>query len=169
LFVNGQSVGKKSMEPNGYLDWEVAYAPGTLSARGYRQGRMVAEDKVETTGAPAAIQLSPWRKSVKADREDIDLISVAVVDAQGRVVPTADNEINFEVNGAEIIGVGNGDPSSHEPDKASRRKVFNGWAQVIVQATGKPGTLTLTAASPGLKTAVAKVRLEHAEPRPAVQ
>ena len=33
-----------------------------------------------------------------------------------------------------IIGVGDGDPSSHEADKASQRSVFNGLAQVIVQS-----------------------------------
>jgi beta-galactosidase len=69
------------------------------------------------------------------------------------VVPVADNQIAFTLTGpAKLIGVGNGDPSSHEPDKASRRSAFNGLAQVIVQTTGKAGTIKLKARAVSLKT-----------------
>ncbi len=54
---------------------------------------------------------------------------------------------------AKILGVGNGDPSSHEPDKASSRSVFNGLAQVLVQSASEPGPIALTATSPGLESA----------------
>ncbi|MBK8346089.1 MAG: hypothetical protein IPL08_00095 [Saprospiraceae bacterium] len=41
----------------------------------------------------------------------------------------------------KIIGVGNGDPSSHEPDKCAdgawQRRLFNGHCQVIVQGSNK--------------------------------
>ena len=54
-----------------------------------------------------------------ADHADLAVVNVAVVDGQGRVVPVADNKITFTVKGpGKLIGVGNGDPSSHEPDKA---------------------------------------------------
>jgi beta-galactosidase len=54
---------------------------------------------------------------------------------------------------AKLIGVGNGDPSSHEPDKARSRSAFNGLAQAIVQTTLKSGKIGLKAESPGLKAA----------------
>jgi beta-galactosidase len=63
------------------------------------------------------IQLTPDRATIKADGEDISVITVQVNDAQGRMVPTAGNPITFGIQGpGKIIGVGNGDPSSHEPD-----------------------------------------------------
>ena len=93
------------------------YAPGTLSAKGFRGGQLVAETKVETTGAAAAVQLTPDRATIDANGEDVAVFTVAVADAQGRVVPVADNAIKFELEGpGRIIGVGNGDPSCHEPD-----------------------------------------------------
>jgi beta-galactosidase len=117
LFLNGRSLGRKTMEKNGHLEWKVKYEPGTLLARGYKDGREIATDKVETTGEPAAIQLIPDRATIKADGEDVSVITVQVNDAQGRMVPTAGNEITFGIQGpGKIIGVGNGDPSSHEPD-----------------------------------------------------
>jgi beta-galactosidase len=90
-------------------------------ARSWREdiknGKLMAEEKVETTGAPAAIKLTPDRSTVNSDGEDLSIITVAVTDAQGRVVPVAENLISFDITGGgKIIGVGNGDPSSHEPD-----------------------------------------------------
>ena len=117
LFLNGQSLGKKPMKRNSKLSWTVPYAPGTLSAKGFNGGRLAAETQIETTGDPASVQLTPNRATLNADGEDVSVITVAVTDARGRIVPVAGNRIHFEVSGAgKILGVGNGDPSCHEPD-----------------------------------------------------
>jgi len=117
LFLNGESLGKQPMKRNSKLTWQVKYAPGTLSAKGFNAGKVVAEAKVETTGEPASVQLAPNRTTINADGEDVSVITVSVADAQGRVVPVASNKISFEISGAgKILGVGNGDPSCHEPD-----------------------------------------------------
>jgi len=150
LFLNGKSLGKQDMPRNGHLAWKVAYAPGVLEARGYRGGKVVETKRVETTGAPAKLVLTAHRTELVADNHDVAVIDVSVVDAQGRAVPVADNLVTFEITGGKIIGVGNGDPGSHEPDKASERKLFNGLAQVIVQTTHTPGPIVLHAKSDGL-------------------
>jgi beta-galactosidase len=140
VFLNGQSRGIQITPKNGHLDWQVKYAPGVLSAKGYRNGKVIAETKEETTGAPAAVQLAPDRSTINADGEDLSIITVAVADDQGRTVPTADNLIHFELNGpGKIIGVGNGDPSSHEPDvyidqPATRTGTMNLWWQQKVSS-----------------------------------
>jgi beta-galactosidase len=134
LFLNGASLGKQAMKPNSKLSWQVKYAPGTLSAKGFDDaGKVIAETKVETTGDATQIQLTPGRKTINADGEDVSIFTVSAVDAQGRVVPVAQNKINFSVEGAgRILGVGNGDPSCHEPDvfvpKAPEHSVaINDW------------------------------------------
>jgi len=117
LFLNGQSLGKQTMKRNSKLTWKVKYAAGMLSAKGFNGGKLVAEQKIETTGEPASVQLTPNRATINADGEDVSVITVSVTDAKGRVVPVAGNKINFAIEGAgKILGVGNGDPSSHEPD-----------------------------------------------------
>ena len=110
LFLNGKSLGKKSMEKDFHLEWNVPYEPGTLEARGVRNGKLITA-KIETTGEPATIQLTPDRTVINADGEDVSVISVTALNSEGREVPVADNLIHFELNGAgKIIGVGNGDP-----------------------------------------------------------
>ena len=118
LFLNGGSLGRQVMETNSDLAWQVNYAPGTLSAKGFDDaGKVIAETKVETTGDATQIQLTPDRKAINADGEDVAVFTVSALDAQGRIVPVAQNKINFAIEGAgKIIGVGNGDPSCHEPD-----------------------------------------------------
>jgi beta-galactosidase len=118
LFLNGASLGRKAMAQYGSLEWNVAYQPGTLLARGYRAGREAASDKVETTGVPAAIALSSDRAGLEADGRDAALVQVRVDDGMGRTVPTAQTLVSFSIDGpGRIIAVGNGDPASHEPDK----------------------------------------------------
>ncbi|MBI3766649.1 MAG: DUF4982 domain-containing protein [Ignavibacteriales bacterium] len=117
LFLNGKSLGKKAMPKNSHLQWNVRYAAGMLSAKGFKGDKIISEEKIETTGAPAGIKLIPDRSVINADGEDLSIVTVAVVDSKGRVVPTANNHINFELSGpGKIIGVGNGDPICHEPD-----------------------------------------------------
>ena len=118
LFLNGQSLGKQAIKPNSKATWQVKYAPGTLSAKGYDDdGKVIAEAKNETTGDATTIQLVPDRTSIFANGEDVSVFTVSAVDAQGRAVPVAQNKINFAIEGAgKILGVGNGDPSCHEPD-----------------------------------------------------
>jgi beta-galactosidase len=118
LFLNGASLGKQAMKSNSKLSWQVKYAPGTLSAKGFDDaGNVIADAKVETTGDATQIQLTPDRKTINADGEDVSIFTVSALDAQGRAVPVAQNKMNFSIEGAgTILGVGNGDPSCHEPD-----------------------------------------------------
>ncbi|MGA2262461.1 MAG: beta-galactosidase GalA, partial [Acidobacteriota bacterium] len=173
LFLNGKSLGQKTMESNSHLEWKVPYQPGTLEARGTRKGRALTA-KVETTGAAASIVLTPDRSSILGDGEDISVVNVTVLDAQNREVPAADNLIRFEIGGyGKILGVGNGDPSSHEADKilagAWQRSLFNGKCQIILQSMRQPGTIQLRAASQGLQDAMIEVRAASGEPRPYVK
>jgi beta-galactosidase len=169
LWLNGQSLGRQKMPRNSHLVWKVKYQPGALVARGYTGGKEIASETVETTGEPAGVRLVPDRATINADGEDVSVVTVQIVDAQGRVVPVADNEVSFDAGpNAKILGVGNGNPSSHEPDKAARRKVFNGLCQVIVQSTADPGTIHLKAESPNLQSAEADIETRAGTPVAAV-
>jgi beta-galactosidase len=151
LFVNGVSQGQQTLNVQGHVEWDnVPYASGTLQAIGYNNGVAVITNTVVTTGTPAAIALVPDRSTILADGRDVSVVTVEVLDSLGNVVPTASNNVTFTISGGAIIGVGNGNPSSHEADKASQRMVFNGLAEVIVQSTNQPGSITLTATAPGL-------------------
>lgn len=118
LLLNDTSLGRQKMPRNGHLSWKVNYTPGTLLARGFRDGKEIATTKVETTGEPTTLALTPDRTTLAADGRDISVITVEARDAQGRLVPTANVPVTFTLRGpARILGVGNGDPSSHEPDQ----------------------------------------------------
>jgi beta-galactosidase len=161
LVVNGVSQGKQPMPTNGHVQWNVAYSPGTVVAIGYdASGNLIGSDKVETTGPPAGLRLIPDRTKIVADGEDIVPVEVDVIDAQGRLVADAStNRITFSITGPGIVaGVGNGNPSDHDPDKANTRLAFNGKALVDLGSIDQqPGTIKLTASADGLTSTTISV------------
>lgn len=180
LFVNGKSYGIKVQEfprqGNSYawnkyakpvvnsttadlhLSWDVAYEPGTLKAVGRKNGKEVIIDEVHTTGKPAALRLITDSSRVSADGNDVALIRVEVTDNAGNVVPDADNLITFSVSGSgKLIGVDNGNQRDDSSFKLDNRKAFKGYAYAIVQASRKPGDITITVQADGLKLASATI------------
>lgn len=117
LFLNNSSLGKQVQEKNGLLNWFVVYKPGTLVAKGYVNGKLIVEDIVKTTQKASSIELIADRSTIKADGADVSVITIQVNDAENLMVPTSNNEISFSLSGpGKIIGVGNGDPASHETE-----------------------------------------------------
>ncbi len=118
LLLNNKSLGKKEMPHNGHLEWTVNYEPGVLAARGYTANNTILESKIDSPGNAAVIQLIPNRNGINADGEDVSVITVQVTDHDGVIVPNGNSTISFNVDGpGRIVGVGNGDPSSHEADR----------------------------------------------------
>ena len=178
LLLNGQSQGRQKLPHLGHVEWKVRYEPGVIEARGWKDGKIALTEKRETTGAPVSIRMTADRAELAADGEDTAMIRIEAVDAQGRAVPTAVNLIRFKVGGeGRFLGVGNGDPNCQEGDKEPQRSLFNGLAQLIVQATRNAGGIVVdaeTIADDGTwgKTALAPARLllnsRPVTPRPAV-
>ncbi|WP_316829881.1 beta-galactosidase GalB [Pedobacter aquatilis] len=152
LFLNGKSLGKKSKQDEDlHVKWDVYFEPGTLKAISRKNGKDVLIREVNTAGAAAKIELIADRKNIKADGKDLSFITVRILDAEGNVVPDADNLVDFKVEGDGFIaGVDNGFQASVEPFKANYRKAFHGLCLAILQATEKSGTIQLTATSKGL-------------------
>src|SRR5690606_2353419 len=132
----------------------VIYQPGTLEAIGWKKGKKLVA-QVKTTSQPVEVVITPYKTTMMADGKDVAVVNISVVDKDGNEVPDADNKIYFEISGdAKIIGVGNGDPSSHEADKCEdgmwQRSLFNGKCQLLVQAGDTPGIIKLVAKAKGL-------------------
>jgi len=174
LFVNGKSLGSQKVPHLGHVQWKARYEPGTIEARGSKDGKVVLTEKRETTGPAASIRLTADRSEINADGEDVAVIKVEGLDKEGRLVPIADNHIGFKISGnGTLIGVGNGDPNCQESDKAPKRSLFNGLAQVIVQATKVAGEIQVEAHKDGweganLTPATITIKTKRVEMRPAV-
>jgi beta-galactosidase len=155
LFLNGKSLGTKRKSGDDlHVMWRVPFEPGTLKAISRSRGKVVLTREVHTAGQPARIILSPDRRVIKADGSDLSFVTVKVVDAEGTVVPQADNLVKFQLTGeGSIAGVDNGSQVSHEPFKANYRKAFHGMALAIIQSKEQAGRITLKATAEGLAPA----------------
>jgi beta-galactosidase len=153
LRLNDRKVGEQAVDRIMGNEFSVPYAAGRIEVVAMRGGKVVATAAHETVGKPVALRLTPARTVMAGDDVDTQPVTIDAIDAAGRHVPTANLPTRFSVDGAAIIGVGNGDPNSHEPEKGNARSLFNGLAQVIVQAGTGRGRIVMTATAPGLKPA----------------
>lgn len=142
LFVNGKSLGRKTMPRYGHLSWDAVYTPGKVRAVGYKAGKKAMETVVETTGEATGTALSADRRTLLADGKDVAVVRVEARDRKGRFVPDADLELEIETEGPiAILGTGNGDPAFRDRERPGgddrhrfRVKTFNGLAQILLQA-----------------------------------
>lgn len=158
LFVNGKSRGRVVAGSLSHGVWKaVAFEPGTIEARVYKNGSttVLASETIATTGPAAGFRVSikddVGAQGIEADRSDLALVQVEIVDGDGRLVPTASNLVAFEVGGpGQLIGTGNGDPHCHVSDKSPSLPAFHGFALGVVQGTLTPGLITVTVEVGGL-------------------
>ncbi len=164
LWLNGESQGKRTRKPYRKVQWEVPYAAGSVVAVGYdAAGEEQMRTTLQTTGAAAKVELSIASVGVEADGASLVIINVSANDAEGRAVPTADHVIDFKFSGtASLLGVGNGNPTGHEPEQAPRRKLFNGAAQLILRSRAGSGTLSVKAHAADLESGVLEVEISDA-------
>ncbi len=159
LFLNGRSLGKKSVERYGRGQWEVCYEAGELSVLGYNSGVSVTEDKQVTTGEPVKLMLRLENDISKANGQDIALFTCYCIDKNGAEVPTAAPFVRFAVNKlGKIIGTGS-DICDHIPVTETDRQMRAGRISVAVKVGKNAGDLKLYAESEYLENAVVSVEL----------
>lgn len=140
LFLNGKSLGVKTFDEKNdmHMQWMVPYTPGELKVVAKRDGKVVANSVRRTAGAPAKVVLSSDRQVIDVGGRKLAFVTIRVVDADGNFVPDADRWVNLSVDGpGRIIGVGSGDPLSHESFQGKHVKTFNGLALAIIASDSR--------------------------------
>lgn len=140
LALNGELVGHAKMPRNGCLEWDVPYEPGELRAVGLdASGNAICETTRRTADSPAGITLD------LESMPGLIMASATVVDQYGVACPRADHLLRFRVSGpGRLLGLGNGDPLSHEPDRhTNTRRAYHGLARAIVEVNGNPQDVTI--------------------------
>ena len=165
LTVNGQKQGRQKMPRNGHLKWKATYQPGKVVAVGYKNGKRILTETIETTKAANKTVLKTDRSILAADGRDLAVVTIEVQDEKGRIVPNACPVLTFEIDGnARILGAGNGDPMYLGEDHPKRQEcrtfsipAFNGLAQLLVQSTETAGSIRISCTSEGLKTSTLQI------------
>jgi len=160
LYLNGKSLGKRSKVGDDlHVMWTVKYEPGTLRAVSRKNGQVVLTQEIKTAGKADKIRLTPDRKKIKADGKDLIFVTVELVDKDGNVLPTADKDMMFSIDGAgSIVGTDNGNQNDHVCLKNPERRMYNGKCLVIVQSNGEEGVIKLKAHGARLPKAVLEIK-----------
>lgn len=156
LRVNGKSVGKKQLNKFDIPSWRVKYVPGKLEVKGKKNGKLYNQT-LATTGKASSLKLnSETGTQLKGDGNDVAIITLKVLDNKGRLVPTAENNIQFKIHNGKLLGIGNGHPSSHErdifnPGEEIHRNAFGGYVQLIVSSDRSGNPIEIEAYADELK------------------
>lgn len=153
LFLNGRSLGEKPMTDEFQIVWKTPYEAGELKVVAKSNGKVAAEKIIRTAGAAEKIAISADKYTIKANRAGVAHLEVSVQDAEGNDVPDAGELVHFTIEGpAKFIGFENGDILDLSNAKIPERRTFSGKCLALIQSTGKPGTITVRAHSPNLKS-----------------
>ncbi len=153
LFQNGQSLGKKQVDPNTYQAiYLVDYKKGDLIAKGFKGRKKVADHTLKTAEEAEKLVLLPNRM-LKPDIEGLIFLTLEVQDKKGTRCPFAKNEVSVEVGGAgELIGLDSGNQFSHELYKQNTRKAYEGRLLLTIKPSGE-GEIEVTCKSGQLVSA----------------
>ena len=182
LFLNGKSLGAAN-KPYKFVDTfggrtagademasgadtgciyafpDVAFAPGSLKAVATKDGKVVAQQELQTAGEPRAIQLTlhTGPRGLCADGSDVALIDFEVVDAQGRRCPTDEARVDFDISGPAIW---RGGFNAAKLNSTNNRFLDTecGINRVAIRSMPTPGTITLTAKREGLTPATIEIK-----------
>lgn len=157
LFLNGESLGRKPIEKYGHGEWQVNYVPGTLTVKGYREGKPVAEDQRKTSRSADRLVLRADNK-FEANGTDIALFTCECIDEDGLPVPNAAEYVKFSVTApAKIIGTGSAN-DDHNRVSLAERRMYAGKISIAVRPAKGQKILELFAESD--RCEIAKIILE---------
>jgi len=155
LELNGKVMGEQAVDGENSITatFEVPYEAGTLVARCFDNGKETASQILKTVGKPEAIRLTADRSMIRASKNDLAYIKTEVIDADGNVIPYADDvKVKFEISGeGKLAGTGNGNPKDMASFQQPERKTFQGVCLAIVRPKTIPGKINIKATSEGLK------------------
>jgi len=152
LFLNGQSLGEKTMGIERQLVWMVPYQAGEITVEALSQEGERIRKSYQTAGQAAKVQLIADKRTVKNNKTDVIHIVASIEDENGIMLPDADHHIEFEISGpAQLLGVENGDVLDLASHKVPSRKAFKGKCLLLIQATDDLGEIVIKAKANNLK------------------
>ena len=168
VFVNGVEQPRQKMPRFGSLKWTVPFARGNLTAVAYNEaGDAVATKTVVSAGKASRLHATiadPYTgrnaSRIAADGQDVALVTVALLDSDGVLVPNADVEVTLSVDGpGKVIGTTSGDPADHSLDSSASCSTFHGLLRGIVASSelGAKGAVTVRATAAGVEAGVVVV------------
>lgn len=173
LVLDGRKIGERRTIREWKVCFEIPWGQGTLEALGYREGRLVAADRLEPCGMPVRLKLEGSKTVLWKDGLDAVVVNVYACDEKGHLARDADHMVEFQVSeGAYIAGTGNGNPCSQEPDLADRVPLFHGSAQVILRAAGQDAEqemIKVHALACGLLDGYLEIALQKGDPIPRIR
>jgi len=143
LYLNNNVIGKRQKRntETGINYWDIAFEPGELKALAYSGNKKSSEDIVLTTGYPTAIKCTVVKDNPTGINE-VTMLTLTIIDADGNQVYLADNEISCTITGpGKLLGMENASKWLSVNMNDHVRRCKNGQLLVYIQATEDTGEI----------------------------
>lgn len=154
LFKDGVSLGrtkKGTKWDEMQCEFMVPWSPGTIKAIAYKNGKAIAETEQKTAGAPTKLGVDIENPKLKADGENISIITIKQLDKNETLYPYGENRIYTKIFGdARVLSFENGNPVDVETNfNANSKRSFFGLNRIFLQSTStnekKPVSIIIAA------------------------
>jgi beta-galactosidase len=152
LELNGKVIGEKAITATDTLTatFHVPYEPGTLRAVAIADGKEIEIKELVTSGPVNAIKIHAELDTLVAAKSEIVFLRISAVDAEGRLVPTANQLITIIVEGeATLQAAGNANPEMDGSFTDNSFHLFRGSGLVILRSTGVAGEIAVSIKTEG--------------------
>ena len=150
--------GKKygPRKPKDYLNntiiWNQPYRPGKVVAIGYKDGKEVCRDSIQTSKIKAAcFTLTPDKTVLQADGQDLAFIALQLFDENGVPVRINDRVVNATVEGTgKLLGIDSGEMRRAYRFNSHELPTYQGRCMLVIQAGRSKGMMSVKVCVEGL-------------------
>lgn len=145
LFLNGQSLGRRSVSGLYVATYDVPYRPGRLHAVSYLNGIEAGCSELQTAGKAEKLKIEVDRRELPADGESLAFVKIRLADAEGNVNRWERVTVTIKVEGSAILqGYGNADPSCEGSYQSNTWNTYDGAVMAVIRAARTPDDARIT-------------------------
>ena len=151
VLINGRSLGVQKTQ-DFRTRFFCSFEPGEVIGRGSdEKGNLLYETSMKTAGKGTKLTLSPDRKTLRADGQEMCFVYVSITDEAGALKALPERLLKAKAEGAaSLAGFGSAAYKSEHGFWEGIYETFGGRALAVLRAGTKPGKAVLTVEGEGL-------------------
>lgn len=153
LFLNGKSLGRKTVAKTFVATYDVPYQAGLLEAVVYNGEQEVARTELRTASKDLHLSVIADKTEISTSSEELVYIDIFIRDAEDVLNMQETQTVTVAVEGVgELQGFGSADPQALTSYQASTWETYDGHLLLAIRSKGEVGEITVNVSSEKLES-----------------
>ena len=161
LSLNGKEIGTKALKDFKAI-FRTRYQPGMLKAEALdADGAVISSYSLSSGTGTTRLRVVPEKRTLRANGTDLCYLPIELVDAEGKLLPAAEQRVYVEVTGAvKLIGFGSALYKTDEKFDQPYHDTYRGRVLAVLKAGDTPGDAIITVKSTGVEPVIIQMEVE---------